>query len=340
MNDSIGVARLVGAAPPRALVARGVAVSCLTAVLSLAAAGQDRPRSDRALYVWDLAARLDSPQPLLDVAKRIDVGRFFLSTSRAVMTRRASLGRLLKLASTLGIESYAVLAENSWALAPRHGAGLARVDELLALNRTWTGAARFQGVHLDVEVHALDEFKALKRTQREKKDEESRAGLERLLIQWLDWIAAVRDRVRAERPPMRASVAVPHWFLKRGSPYQVRWRGRGREVIGHLLEIVDEVVVMAYTNQPQAVARLASEELELATRPGRARVRVAVSVSPHAPAETTLFGGGRKALDTALRHIEMTYAGRPEFAGTAVHMFEGVRRMLEEEPRGQGVKGR
>jgi hypothetical protein len=330
MDDSTGAAWLVAAAPPRARVACGVTVWCLTAVLSLAAAGQNRPRPDRALYVWDLATRLDRPRTLLDIAKKIDVGRFFLATSRTVMTRREALGRLLKRASALGIESYAVLAENSWALAPRHGAGLARVDDLLALNRTWTRAGRFKGVHLDVEVHALDEFKALKRTQREKRDEQSQAGLERLLIQWLDWIAAVRDRVRAERPALKTSVAVPHWFLKRGSPYQVRWRGRGREVIGHLLETVDEVVVMAYTNRPHAITRLASEELELATRPGRARIRVAVSVSPHAPAETTLFGGGLDALVTALRHIEKTYADRPEFAGTAVHMFEGVRRLVDE----------
>jgi len=302
-------------------------------VVCPAASGQERLQFDRALYVWDLAPRLDRPDALLEIAKEIDVTRLYLSTSRAVMARRESLGRLLERASSLGIESHAVLAENSWARASRHAAGLARVDELLALNRTWPRSRRFRGLHLDVEVHALDDFKALKRKLRGGDDQDARIRMERLLAAWLDWIAAVRDRARSAKPALGVSVAVPHWYLKPGSEYQVRWRGRGREVVGHLLEIADEVVVMAYTKRPEGLARLAAEELELAARPGRARVRIAISVSPSAPAETTLFAGGRTALDAALRHIEQTYRDRPEFAGTAVHMFEGVRRMVEEEKK-------
>jgi len=282
---------------------------------------------DRALYVWKLVPKLENPEVLLSISKRARVQHLFLSLSRGVLEKSKKLVSLLERARGAGLKAHAVLSENSWALSANRGAGLSRIRKILAWNRTLDRSVRLAGIHLDVEVHALPRFKRAKHTRKE--DSGALAVIQDLLKQWLDWTQAVVNLARKEKPPLEVSVAVPHWFLKPGSPYQVSWGGQERAATHHLMRMVDEVVVMAYSMKPSGIARLAAEEMALAARPGMARVRVAVSVSHRGPADTSLFQGGRDTLEKALAAIHKTYADARGFSGTAIHMFEGLRLMGE-----------
>jgi len=244
---------------------------------------------DRALYVWKLAPRLDRFETIFTVSRKAGIRRLFLAVSKQVLEKPASLRAFLTRTHATGLEAHAVVSENTWALEANREAGLTRIRRILALNQSLKKKARFAGIHLDVEVHALERFKSAKRVWRH--NPEALDTIRGLLKQWLAWIDAVVNVVRRESPSIEVSVAVPHWFLKSGSPYRVSWKGREEEVTVHVMRRVDEVVVMAYAAKPTVIPRLAREETALAARPGMARTRVAVSVSPRGPRGTSLFAG-------------------------------------------------
>ena len=280
------------------------------------------PHVDRALYVWKLSSRLARADELLTTAGRYRVRRLYLGVNRAALAQPVALGNLVALARTKTMQVHAVVAENSWALAGKHRNGLAHVDRILAWHGKQKPDRRLAGVHLDVEVHALPAFKSARRACKE--DGEARKIMLRLLHQWLDFVASVRQRVREADATLEVSVAVPPWLLGPKFPYRFVRVGRDREVMAHLMSLVDEVVVMAYTSNPHVAARLAREEMVLAEQFAPVRVRVAVNVSPRAPAEETLFRGGPRALRSALAHLEKTFAGKTAFSGTAIHMLDGL----------------
>lgn len=282
---------------------------------------------DRALYVWKLAPRLDRPEEIFAVSRKASIHCLFLAVSKQALEKPAKLGAFLTRTHAAGLEAYAVVSENTWALEANREAGLTRIRQILALNRSLKKEVRFSGIHLDVEVHALARFKAAKRLWR--RNPGALDTIRGLLKQWLAWIEAVVDVARKETPPLEVSVAVPHWFLKPGSPYRVSWEGREEEVTVHVMRRVDEVVVMAYAAKPTVIPRLAREETALAAKPDMARVRVAVSVSPRGPRETSLFAGGLEAFSRAMGEIRKSYGDASGHAGTAVHMYEGLRRLVE-----------
>lgn len=285
------------------------------------------PVPDRGVYLWRAAGRMHDARRVCAVTRRIGATALWLAVSRSMLERPDTLAGFLSAATHGRLRVHAVLSENTWALASGHASGLARVDRILAWNRQQGEATRFAGLQLDVEVHALPRFKAAKRLRR---DDPERADpvIREMLGQWLDWNAAVAARAANAELPLPVGVAVPHWLLKPSTDYAVTWRGRNRNVVDHLLDLVDEVVVMAYVENPKAAAKLAADEVRLADAADRrGRVRVALNVSPRAEAGTSLFALGWPAVEKALAATDNTYAGRRGYAGTAIHMWAGLARL-------------
>jgi len=301
-------------------------------LLFSAPAGEGQIPSDqnRALYVWKLADEFDRMEELLTICEAASIKHLYLAVSREVLTMGTDLDLLVGSAALLGIQCHAVLSENTWALAENHGSGLQRVQDILALNRTFTGPGRFAGIHIDVEVHSLPEFKAAKSLYKQTGDPLALAAMQDLMGQWLDFVDAATGLARAEIPPLGVNVIAPQWFLKDGSPYSLVWRTVDQNVTLHLMGIVDEIVVLAYYHKPTKIAKRASEEMAAAALPGMAAVRVAINISHKSLPVETLWYGGLAAMEEALAHIQSTYENAAGYAGTAIHMYESLRMLLTE----------
>jgi hypothetical protein len=301
----------------------------LIATLAVPSAAQSPAAAqNRALYVWDLDEELARPDLLLDLADAAVIRHLYLATSKTVMSSmQTELTELLDDAEEAGITCHAVLSENTWALREKHYRGLERVSEILAYNRSLTGPGRITGIHIDVEVHSLEEFKAAKKLM--KTDPEALATIQDLLGQWLDFVEQVTILARAEETPLTVSVIVPQWFMKDGSLYNLTWQGVERNVTDHLLRIADEVVVLAYYYKPLSVAKRAQEEVAAAAAPGTGQVRVAVNVSHKSVPTETLWAGGLSAMETALADIQAWYEGESGYCGTAIHMAESLYLLMD-----------
>lgn len=308
------------------------ALLCIALVTSLCSGlpGQDPAAQDRALYVWKLADELPNQDLLLACATEMHIKHFYLAIPKDAATMREAIDHLIGTGNALGIRSHAVLSENTWALRENHAAGLNRLYGLLVFNRSLSESARVRGIHIDVEVHSLPEFRAAKKAYKDTGDPAALATLQDLMVQWLDFVEAAVAMAHAEIPSLDLSVIVPQWFMKTGSFYDVSWKGVYQNVTLHLMDLVDEIVVLAYYHKPTKVAKRAAEEVAAAATPGRARVRVAVNISHKSVPTETLWYGGLDAMTTALAHIQTTYEGAPGYAGTAIHMYESLRMLLYE----------
>jgi len=297
-------------------------------VLAGAAPGQDPAAQNRALYVWNLEEELEQPESLLGLAETATIKHFYLAVSKTIVSSMSStLASFLDDAVGDGITSDAVLSEPTWALSENHASGLQRVADLLAMNRGFTGPGKLVGIHVDVEVHALPEFKDAKKLL--GTDPEALLIIQDLLGQWLDFVDQVALLARAETPPLQVSVIAPQWFMKADSPYELTWHGQYMNVTDHLLRIADEVVVLAYYYKPLKIAKRAEEEVAAAAAPGTGTVRVAINVSHKSSPTETLWYGGLSAMEEALAHIQLTFEGEPGYGGTAIHMAESLRLLYE-----------
>jgi len=293
-------------------------------------ASQNPSAQNRALYVWNLAEELQQTEALLSLCQPASVKHLYLAVSKQVLTLPEELDALVGSAALLGIQCHAVLSENTWALAEKHASGLNRVLDILALNEAFTGPGRFSGIHVDVEVHSLPEFKAAKKAYKKTGDPQALIELQDLLGQWLDFNEAITQMARATTPSCSVSVITPQWFLKEGSPYALTWRGVDQNVTLHLMGVVDEVVVLAYYYKPTKIAKRAAEEMAAAALPGMAAVRVAVNVSHKSHPAETLWSGGLEAMEEALTHVQATYENATGYAGTAIHMYESLRILMAD----------
>jgi len=297
-------------------------------VLAGVTPGQDPAAQNRALYVWNLEEELEQPASLLGLAETATIQHFYLAVSKnMVSSMSGTLAAFLDDAVADGITSDAVLSEPTWALAENHESGLQRVRDLLAMNRGFTGPGKLAGIHIDVEVHSLPEFKAAKKLL--GTDPEALLIIQDLLGQWLDFVDQVALLARAETSALSVSVIAPQWFMKADSPYNLTWHGQYMNVTDHLLRIADEVVVLAYYYKPLKIAKRAEEEVAAAAAPGTGTVRVAINVSHKSSPTETLWYGGLSAMEEALAHIQLTFAGEPGYGGTAIHMAESLRLLYE-----------
>ncbi len=197
-----------------------------------------RKAPPRGVYVWGGPAALGDPGDAAAFFLAKGVDRVYLSPGRAALDPSSPAWRhALAALHRTGVRVYLLLAENGWAV-PGAGAGLrARLD---AFERFQASAAEpFDGLHLDVEPHALPGWPDRPETL-------------------LDGLVAVfetaRARVDALTEPVPLGASLPLWVAARAGPDRA-----ARAAV-----LLDEVVLMAYGRPPAPRVRLAAAAWRLA----------------------------------------------------------------------------
>lgn len=202
---------------------------------------------------------------------------------------------------------------------------LAVVDAVIGYNASVEPAARFYGIHFDIEPYLLPEWK--------KPDTR-----ERLLAEYLD----VNERAakRSHAAGLVYGVDIPFWWQVKdeatGEPVSVAtFHGVRKSTPEHLLAMVDNVGIMAYRNVPtgpQSIVSLALETLDSADRISQAHVFVGIEtekISDGVPESTTFANKSLKELQDALAIVDRVFIGRPSFAGVAVHRYVTLKELEE-----------
>jgi hypothetical protein len=198
-----------------------------------------------------------------------------------------------------------MIGEGSWARDHRRGVLPANLAELLLVHDR---IFRFDALLLDVEPQVLPEWKRGERA----------ALIRGTLGVFEDARTACRER------GLKLSAALAPWYTRSPDPDRA-----GNSFFDTCLARLDEVLLMAYRNQPDQVLDFAGEALAaLARRP--VRTWIGLTTQANNAAGSTYFGMGLDRLGRDAAEIHGRLKAGPAaaaVAGIAIHQYSTLRRM-------------
>jgi hypothetical protein len=261
--------------------------------------GAEAPPAARAaarpMWLWD------SPKILLDAEARAALLAFCacqgidalwmqvaLERERAaggtpVLQHAAAWRTLLREAHAAGLSVEALDGAPAYALKAHHGEALAVVDAVIAFTKGAPREESFDGLHFDIEPHALYRWRF----------PESRERMATGLVE-----VAFESARRLRAAGLRFGVALPFWLQvldeHTGEPLGVvTWERRRQSAAHHLIDRLDYVAIMSYRDRtagPNGAVAIAADLLAYAREPGRARVYLGLETA--ADSERAWFATG------------------------------------------------
>ena len=250
----------------------------------------------RAMWVWDTS----SPAATVDLAVAQGISQLYAAVPAQVQSspQLAQLTQLARLAGLAGIRVDALGGDPGW------------VDNQAWVVDQWLRPALatglFTGIHVDIEPYTTKAWQ----TQRAK-------VVKRYLATYDTIVAA------AGTTPVEADI--PFWFDEVPAGASTL----DREVIGRTAG----VTVMAYRNVaagPDGTIALSAKAIQAGADLGRpVRIGQETNVVGSDPSELkqTFAGMTRTQMEVQLAAVTAAYAGRPSFAGLAIHDGRGYAAM-------------
>jgi len=262
-----------------------------------------KPTPSRAIWVWGSFNILNSPKKQKELLKFLDeenIDVIFLSISPRLQDLLKNNPQVvtdfLKTLASYGKSVEALFGDPSWCVNEKgRQRALSRIKVVLDYNKSYPPG--FDGIHLDVEPHALPTWKA------------SKASLAKNLLHLLE------DVKSATSLPL--SVDIPYWYEK----IPVGETTLADEV----MKRADKVAIMDYTTSPTRLVSNAEYELKLADKLGKG-VWTGINTDSAGP-DGTYFTSSN-ALNEVLNNVMDEFLSYKSFVGIAFHHYSAYRALL------------
>lgn len=254
-------------------------------------------RDDRALYVWSAAEPIVSDEParnrFFERVESANVSTVYLSWGASRDATRSDLAVFLRAAHDRGLSVHALVsAGRTETVAGVEGP----VERVLAYNDGRPDAARFDGLHLNVEPQGreslgpfLDEYRAL------------------LTDADTSWSA---NGTTLDSQGLPLSIAVSPWWAEVAPSDTQALLDR---------ESVDSISIMAYSDSMLEVDRRTESVTSLDTD---VPYRVAVETDELDNSDVTFYEEGFPAATRALEAVGRPRADDPRFRGATLHAYD------------------
>lgn len=244
---------------------------------------------------------------------------------RRVMADSPGLRAFLRAAHQHALRIHALGGDPAHTLARNHPRVLAMADGLIAFNVGGQPGETFDGLHLDIEPHALPEWK--KASPAEKCD---------LLTQFVTVHTLAAGRLHTAAAHLLYGADIVFWLDKTnpdGSPaYPVTFRGITKDAAKHLLDVVDNVGIMSYRDTAEGrngILALVEKTIAYADT-ARGRAFVGVKMAGIGPKNEGFFGQTEAQMMAKLRPVDDTCRTHRGYAGLAFFMYEAFKVMPHE----------
>ncbi|MCE1229290.1 MAG: hypothetical protein LWX11_07375 [Firmicutes bacterium] len=278
-----------------------------------------------AIWVWEkeMLRLLDEPsfrEATLIQLKHHRITTLYLYADRyghrdPLLDERPALQDLMRQLHQKGFRVEALLGSaflKTWEyiLPDKAGAAKAMVQHVLDYNATAPIEARFDGLHLDIEPYALDEWNA-----------QSREGLCRLYLdRATDWVGMAR---KANLP---IGAAIPFWY----DGFKVTWNAVLKPMNAHVQDLFDYVALMDYRNKsqgPDGIIAHGQDEIAYGSFISKAVV-IGVETGPAEPSKVTFYGQGAARMKQELDKVRKAFKRERGFSGFAIHHLRTWQSML------------
>lgn len=259
----------------------------------------------RGLWVWN---NLPVVQPaaraeLFATARKFGLNRLFQQVQPLLQTHPAEVLEFVRDAKLHGLQVELLLGGHGWTHPDYHKVALDWQQRALALAKTEPGL--IVAIHYDIEPHALPTWK--RRWPALAKD-------------WLDLVSKLQQAQAGSGVALHMDI--PAWY----EDIVVLYEGREASLLEHVLQRVDGVAVMAYTDTLSQSLPLVQHELQVAKRLGkRLYLGLNLRCDPGQPGLCKLRTG---QLPAVLGELETLVTGQGG-SGTALHDYEGLQLLQE-----------
>lgn len=230
---------------PYRLEIKGLALARNPAALP---AEPPKPRMlSKAMWIWnteDVMASKAEQNALAAFLSADGINRVFLNIPYkfgALSLDETELGGLIALLRQKGIEAEALFGDKELALPRNHAFVKNSIKDIIGYNSRVAAAARFAGVHLDIEPYLLRGFNGRKRGE--------------ILSHYLLILSEAAGLARSGKLEFGADI--PPWFDAinefSGEPLTAAFGGKVKPVYEHVIDICDRVALMYYRTDASGV---------------------------------------------------------------------------------------
>lgn len=286
----------------------------------------------RAMWVYKTApieASAPEQNQLFDFCRQRGITDLFWQShfdrandGRRTLADSPGLRTFLRAAHQHALRIHALGGDPAHALERNHPRVLAMADGLIAFNVAGKSDEKFDGLHLDIEPHALPGWK--QSSPAEKCD---------LLTQFVTVHALTAARVHAADARLLYGADIVFWLDKTKpdgmSVYPVTFRGITKDAAKHLLDAVDNVGIMSYRDTAEGrngILALVEKTITYADT-ARGRVFVGVKMADIGPKNEGFFGQTEPQMMAKLRPVDDTFCPHRGYAGLAFFMYEAFKMM-------------
>jgi hypothetical protein len=200
-----------------------------------------------------------------------------------------------------GLKVDALAGTPEWAMKKNHSEALAAAEAVVEFNRASPAAARFEGVHYDVEPYLLMGY------------DDPPFG-RRVREEFLEMVSQVVARVQSE-PALSFSCDVPSWFYPADGPDRenvlATFHGQEKTVGEHLTDMLDTVTIMDYINQADGAGGIIARGIPALEYAASQNKKILVGVETFLePDRTVYFAGHVKKEDFPVRLDAADISGR------------------------------
>jgi hypothetical protein len=244
--------------------------------VSIPAPAARRPMR-HAMWFWEFGDCLTDTtlcDKVFAFARQNAIDTIFAQVPADLLSHVPRLRDVIAAATAAGLRIHALDGAPEYALEPNHPKAIALARAVLEYNRSSPVESRFAGLHFDIEPYLLLGF-----------DSAIRPEILR------EYLALHREVAKLVRGELEFGADIPFWYDE-SAPYVLEFEGRTQDVARHLIDMLDNVVLMDYRNTPiGADGIIAHAAGEVGYSAGRSQVLIGVETQPQ-KAETVVFVAG------------------------------------------------
>jgi outer membrane protein TolC len=259
----------------------------------------ERKPYSRALWVWNVDSFLGKEQQeefFISFCKTKGIKRVFLSVNKRLLDHfhypAQNLADFITQLHRAGIKISALFGENLWIYPQNRKNLITRIQLIMEYNSLYDREARFDGIHLDIEPHALEEW-----------NDEKKKHLALLVETYNE----VKEILLTGKTELQLEVDIPAFY-----------ENVDYSVFKKIFDVVDVITVMAYKKRsPEKVIKAVEAEMQAAVEANRA-IMIGLNAKD--------FSDEAK-LEELILAVGDRISARPCFLGFSLHDFHDYRNL-------------
>lgn len=258
----------------------------------------------KATYIWRTATAFQNESNTLQFLQQHDINLVYLQIN--IDLPYSAYGKFIRDAGAVGIQVHALGGAPDWVYPNQQLKMYRWIYWVRQYNNSMPDAAKFKGIHLDVEPYTMPAFWS---------------DTDQILGYWKDTVSGFAQEVHTYNPGITVGADLPFWIWRFTTP---DGQGGRISISKWMMRELDQTTIMAYRDNAQAILNSAATELSEAKQLGKPAL-IAVETSDTSNPDISFYSQGSEKMMSALTAIANNLSTNPSYVGYVIHKLRSWR---------------